>query len=854
MAPPPFSPGFLARFELLRPLGEGGVASVWQARQRDLDRLCALKAFRPTYFDSEEAKARFLDEGRLLARIAHPNVVQVYDSGDDGEVLFLVLEYIQGRDLRDEIARAATPGTPGALRPGRALEVAAAIAEGLAVAHEDGIVHRDLKPENVLIGADLVPKVADFGFAKVSPEAFQRSYSTREGIILGTPHYVAPEVVRRQETSPKADLYALGIILWEMLLGRPPFAADNDTATLLMHVSEPVPRAARDLPGLPPEIDDLIQWCCQKDPEKRPSSAASLAKVLREATEKVPTWTRDSERRAMISRAGTVQVPRIPTDIARPRAHVSPWPRRLALLAGVTGVLAALTRLLPDSQASVPRDLEVAACMNGFLVTWRTPGEALGRLAYRRSPDGTWQELRETTPTREHRLVVGDLEPAEHELRVLHEGGEVPLPPIRVHRLKRDQLRLVPEATGESLRLELRTSLPVQVALTAGAPPPADAWSPLAEEHSLTVAIGEDEDWVAPRLFLRDPAGNLQDELLGHPVRGWKRLGLEVAGELERLDLDLGARAQDLEQRAQALTRSAEAEIRRLEAEIEERATERNPNLHHYEAVRQALSKLGEPFEAALEGSPVLQAVARSGPRLERFLTSPEVPGPARQRLHAQLQKILPLDATAEAFGAPGPLGSSVLLHSLVPVIRTPPAGVAGRMTALRGHVSAGRGLHLLRNSTIQTQILKLENLATVDYGLGGMLARKASEDYYKVDLDRAPVEVEASLSLPEPSRDRPKEVHLHAYNMTPWLLVTLSLDPEGPDPPVPTVVRNSAATFPGLVGNASIQIHHDQIFTARFPAWMLPPGRYTLRVRGDHVPGLNRTLTWGLQDLFVTW
>ena len=260
-------------YEILGELGRGGMGIVYRARQTRLNRACALKMILAGEYASAEAGVRFLAEAETIARLRHPNVVQVYHVGDHEGRLYLELELADGGNLADRL-----DGTPWL--PGPAAAMVEALAKGTAEAHRLGIVHRDLKPANVLLAADGTPKVADFGLAK---SLAADGGLTRTESILGSPSYMAPEQAggRAKEVGPAADVYSLGAILYELLTGRPPFKAATILETLeLVKHAEPVP-PARLVPKLPRDIETVTLKCLSKDPERRYASAAELAEDLR---------------------------------------------------------------------------------------------------------------------------------------------------------------------------------------------------------------------------------------------------------------------------------------------------------------------------------------------------------------------------------------------------------------------------------------------------------------------------------------------------------------------------------------------------------------------------------------------
>jgi serine/threonine-protein kinase len=264
------------RYRLMREIARGGMASVWQAEDTLLDRLVAVKLLHPQFADDPEFLERFRREARAAARLSHPNVVPIYDVGDnvDSRTPYIVMELVEGGNLKDRIRRAA-PLPDSEIR-----DIGSTLAATLDYAHRKGLIHRDVKPQNVLLGEDGRPRLTDFGIA----QAIASSGLTRTGAVMGSVHYIAPELVRGQKALPQSDVYSLGVVLYEMATGRVPFQADTDLAVALAHVEEtpPAPRALN--ARLAPDIERTILRALAKSPEQRFLSGADLASALREGS------------------------------------------------------------------------------------------------------------------------------------------------------------------------------------------------------------------------------------------------------------------------------------------------------------------------------------------------------------------------------------------------------------------------------------------------------------------------------------------------------------------------------------------------------------------------------------------
>jgi serine/threonine-protein kinase len=260
------------RYELERPLGHGAMATVDLARDVDLDRPVALKRLAENLARDDELRARFLREARLAARLAHPNVVHVYDVGEDDGRPFMAMEYVDGETLAELVARR------GPLPPDEAAELGIQICRGLAAVHAAGLVHRDVKPQNLLLRRDGVLKLGDFGIAF----GLEGTRLTMAGTVLGTAAYLAPEQARGEEVTAAADVYGVGAVLYELLTGRPPRAPASiaelasDTAIL--------PPA-----GAPPALAAVVMRCLAREPRQRPASAAEVAHELAATLPEAPT-------------------------------------------------------------------------------------------------------------------------------------------------------------------------------------------------------------------------------------------------------------------------------------------------------------------------------------------------------------------------------------------------------------------------------------------------------------------------------------------------------------------------------------------------------------------------------------
>ena len=254
------------RYQLAEPIAAGGVGQVWRASDLLLDREVAVKLLRPEYADHPDTLERFRAEAKHAGSLTHPCVARVYDYGNAGPASppYLVMEYVNGPSLADMLA--VDP-----VHPVLALDVAAQAAAGLDAAHSIGLVHRDVKPDNILIGADGLVKITDFGIAHAAGSA----PITGPGLVMGTTQYMAPERIAGGQATPASDLYALGILIYECLTGLPPY--DGGTAEVMAgHLYLPMPPLPA---GVPPDLGELVTRLTAKDPAARLSDAAEVAAI-----------------------------------------------------------------------------------------------------------------------------------------------------------------------------------------------------------------------------------------------------------------------------------------------------------------------------------------------------------------------------------------------------------------------------------------------------------------------------------------------------------------------------------------------------------------------------------------------
>ncbi|MGR0320471.1 Stk1 family PASTA domain-containing Ser/Thr kinase [Agromyces sp. ZXT2-3] len=259
------------RYQVRSRIARGGMATVYLATDLRLERRVAIKIMHGHLADDNTFKTRFVQEARSAARLAHPNVVNVFDQGQDADMAYLVMEYLPGITLRDLLKDYRR------LTPEQTIDILDAVLSGLAAAHKAGIVHRDLKPENVLLADDGRIKLGDFGLARAA------SANTGTGqALLGTIAYLSPELVTRGLADARSDIYALGIMAYEMLTGEQPYVGEAPMQIAYQHANESVPAPSTRAPSVPPELDALVLWATSRDPDQRPADARVMLERLRE--------------------------------------------------------------------------------------------------------------------------------------------------------------------------------------------------------------------------------------------------------------------------------------------------------------------------------------------------------------------------------------------------------------------------------------------------------------------------------------------------------------------------------------------------------------------------------------------
>ena len=279
----PIQPGSVLgeRYEILKRLGEGGMGAVYKVRDRELERLVALKIIRPELAGNPEILRRFKQELILARQVTHKNVIRIFDLGMADGRKFITMDYVEGRDLKSVLVER------GKLPPEEAVPIVQQVCRGLEAAHTEGVVHRDLKPQNIMVDADGRVWVMDFGLAR----SMETAGITRTGALMGTPDYMSPEQARGEKVDARSDLFSLGIIFYEMLTGRLPFQADTLMATLLKRVQEKAVQPTVLEPAIPPYINRVVMKCLESDVAKRYQSTGEILTDLSDGTQQTVTST-----------------------------------------------------------------------------------------------------------------------------------------------------------------------------------------------------------------------------------------------------------------------------------------------------------------------------------------------------------------------------------------------------------------------------------------------------------------------------------------------------------------------------------------------------------------------------------
>ena len=316
----------IGRYQIVERLGEGGMACVYKAYDKRLERYVALKVISSNQQQSESFIKRFEREAKALAKFSHPNIVDIHDYGDFNGIPYLVMEYLPGGTLKNRM------GAPVPYQ--EAARLILPIAQALDYAHQRNIIHRDIKPANILLSDTGIPMLSDFGIAKVT-QAGQQTQLTAVGVGIGTPEYMSPEQGRGLNIDHRSDIYSLGVVFFELLTGRKPFRADTPMATILKHISDPIPRPSELAPGIPPEAEQIIFKAMAKRPQDRYQTMSELAKALENLIYGGETKIAPTDEQATVlrpkqgaqlpqERKAVIAAPAKPDSAAVPAAEIAP--------------------------------------------------------------------------------------------------------------------------------------------------------------------------------------------------------------------------------------------------------------------------------------------------------------------------------------------------------------------------------------------------------------------------------------------------------------------------------------------------------------------------------------------------
>ena len=334
------------RYEILRPIARGGMAEVYLARDQLLDRPVALKVLFPELSTDPSFVERFRREAQAAANLSHPNIISVYDWGEEDGTYFIVMEYVDGQPLSNILR------SEGPLLPDRAAAIGASVAAALAFAHRGGVVHRDVKPGNILIDAHDQVKIGDFGIARA---ASAKENLTQTGAVMGTATYFSPEQAQGLAVDPRSDVYALGVVLFEMVAGRPPFQGDNPVSVAYKHVREEPPPLRELSPGVAPAYASIVEMAMAKSPADRYSSAEDLRGDLLRFRQGRPVAATRRAQMPTAAVAATTMQPASDGTRAMPATTVAAGPEErktstyVVLLFVMLGLLAILLFLLGRS-------------------------------------------------------------------------------------------------------------------------------------------------------------------------------------------------------------------------------------------------------------------------------------------------------------------------------------------------------------------------------------------------------------------------------------------------------------------------------------------------------------------------
>ena len=262
------------RYQIVKTIGEGGMANVYLAYDTILERNVAVKVLRGDLANDEKFVRRFQREALSASSLSHPNIVEVYDVGEDNGVYYIVMEYIEGKHLKQLIKKR------GKLTLNEVIDIMLQVTDGIACAHDSYIIHRDIKPQNIMILDSGIVKITDFGIAM----ALNSTQLTQTNSVMGSVHYLPPEQASGKGSTVQSDIYSMGILMYELLSGKLPFRGDNAVEIALKHLKEPLPSIREECPDLPQAVENVILKACAKNPKNRYPDARSMHEDLKTCT------------------------------------------------------------------------------------------------------------------------------------------------------------------------------------------------------------------------------------------------------------------------------------------------------------------------------------------------------------------------------------------------------------------------------------------------------------------------------------------------------------------------------------------------------------------------------------------
>lgn len=451
------SPQFLAKYQITGVLGEGGMGQVLRGRQTALGRDVAIKFLTLRSYATPERRQRFKDEAQRCAAMSHPNLVGVYDYGEEGERPYMVMELVDGESLADRLKR------EGTIPIREALEIGVAICDGLAYAHDLGLVHRDIKSDNILQNkAAREVKVADFGIAIESDDGSQK-----DNVIIGTPSYMSPEQASGKKADNRSDIYSTGVILYEMLTGKVPFTGETSMAIIIKHLNEQASSMTELNPKVPPQLEEIVLRALAKKPEERYQTVEELSSRLKKAISLLASWQAAKRDGRMTSGMHSSATGMIAISAAVPETQEEKIRRYAAYGAGALTVLAGFLGLIwvfflaPPTYTATDFSEEAGATQAALGYVTNHPCRT--RIEYRVQGAGETKSYRAEGERVTHQVPLDELkEDTAYRWRPVFPGGQFgPWREISTRRVDFTDIRM--EARVNGAEVMWKTSIPVRM-------------------------------------------------------------------------------------------------------------------------------------------------------------------------------------------------------------------------------------------------------------------------------------------------------------------------------------------------------------------------------------------------------